>query len=256
MPIRPAWRKWFADFAEATDYLQITKVSLEFSDNADVKSVVLALYARLLSELITGLLLADAKRDIAFRSTCRSVIECSLHLEMAESDPTYLKRLKEDDDTSRRSRAIRFRTKNPNLAKESDKTLSDFIKKVPAKSKKLQLSEHASVLPRLTHVYRELSADTLHVSLTSIDRHLMLGRNNVNRLRIEPKVDTEDMEDAASVMALALLNATRVLLSVVPEIKSAKGFHILQRRYVSLFRQGLPKLKKAATSSDEQAKDK
>lgn len=159
MPIRPAWHEWFVDFAKAADGLQLAKVSFAFSDKADLKSVVLALYARLLSELATGMVLLDAKRDLAIRSTCRSIIECGLHLEMAETDPTYLKRLKEDDDASRRSRAIRFRTKNPNLAKGADKTLNDFIQSMPSKIKKLQLSEHDSALPRLSHSYRELSAD-------------------------------------------------------------------------------------------------
>ncbi|MER9712738.1 hypothetical protein NKJ13_21080 [Mesorhizobium sp. M0174] len=245
MSIRPAWRKWLAEFADASDRLQLTGISLAFSEEAQRKSVVLALYARIRSELATALVLVDAKRDLAFRGTCRGIIECALHLEMAETDPTYLNRLKDDDDASRRSRAIRFRTKNPTLAKEADKTLSDFIQRLTNQKNKLQVSELDSALPRLTHSYRELSADTVHVSLTSIQRHVVPDKKGIDRLRIEPKFDAYDLEDAASLMALSLLNATRILLVLVPEITSAVGFRALHKRYVSLYRQGIQKLKKA-----------
>ncbi|MER9951852.1 hypothetical protein [Mesorhizobium sp. M0047] len=131
MTVRRAWHKWLVDFAEVANRLQLAKRSLALSDHERRKSVVLALYARLLSELTTALILAETKRDLAFRTTCRSIIECALHLEMAETDPTYLTRLKDDDDASRRSRAIRFRSKSSTLTTEADKTLSDFIQRMP-----------------------------------------------------------------------------------------------------------------------------
>lgn len=250
MPIRPAWRKWLADFADAVARLHLTKVSLEFSEQGERKSVVLALYASICSELATALVVADAKRDFAFRTTCRAIIECALHLEMAETDPTYLKRLKDDDNASRRSRAIRFRSKNPALAKEADKTLSDFIQRLPKQQSKLQVSEIDTALPRLTHSYRELSADTVHVSLTSIQRHVAPDKEGIHRVRIEPRFDAHELEDAASLLALALLNATRILLSLVPEVSAAHGFHTLQKRYISLYRQGIRKLRRSEAKSN------
>ena len=249
MPIRPAWRKWLADFADAVDHLHLTRVSFEFSEQGERKSVVLALYARICSELATALVVANAKRDLAFRATCRAIIECALHLEMAETDSTYLKRLKDDDDASRRSRAIRFRSKNPALAKEADKTLSDFIQSLPKQQSKLQVSEIDTALPRLTHSYRELSADTVHVSLTSIQRHVAPDREGIDRLRIEPRFDVHELEDAASLMALALLNATRILLSLVPEVSPARGFHSLHKRYVALHRQGTRNLRESEAAA-------
>lgn len=253
MPIRPAWQKWLADFAGAIDRLDLTRVMPGHSEHAQRTSVVLALYARLRSELQTALIVTEAKRDLAFRSTCRAIIECALHLEMAETDPTYLSRLKEDDTASRRSRAIRFRKKNPSLAREADKTLSDFIESLPKPQNKLQVSEIDTALPRLTHSYRELSADTVHVSLTSIQRHVVPDKKGIDRLRIEPKFDRYELEDAASLMALALLNATRVLLALVPELSSTEGFHALYRRYATLYRQGIQELRKAEAKQRDRA---
>jgi hypothetical protein len=245
MPIRRAWHKWFADFAEAADRLQLARILIPFSNQERRNSVVLALYARLLNELTTALILVEAKRDLAFRTTCRSIIECALHLEIEETDPTYLTRLKDDDDASRRSRAIRYRSKSSTLTAEADKTLSDFIQRLPKQKSKLQISELDTALPRLTHSYRELSADTVHVSLTAIQRHVAPDKKGIDMLRIEPKFSSYDMEDAASLMALALINATRILLVLLPEVSPANGFSMLHRRYVSLYRQGIRSLKKA-----------
>ncbi|MEH6953028.1 DUF5677 domain-containing protein (plasmid) [Nitrobacter sp. NHB1] len=206
---------------------------------------MLALYARLRSELQTALVVIEAKRDLAFYSICRAIIECALHLEMAETDSTYLRRLKDDDIASRRSRAIRFRKKNPSLAREADKTLSDFIESLPKRQSKLQVSEIDTALPRLTHSYRELSANIVHISLTSIQRHVVPDASGIDRLQIEPKIDHYELEDAASLMALSLLNGTRVLLTLVPEISSAEGFHVLHRRYVKLYQQGIQELRRA-----------
>ncbi|MER9951853.1 hypothetical protein [Mesorhizobium sp. M0047] len=83
------------------------------------------------------------------------------------------------------------------------------------------------------------------MTLTAIQRHVAPDKEGIERLRIEPKFSSFDMEDAASLAALALLNATRILLVLVPEIAQANGFAALQRRYASLYRQGLRSLRKA-----------
>jgi hypothetical protein len=55
-------------------------------------------------------------------------------------------------------------------------------------------------------------------------------------------------------MALALLNATRVLLTLVPEISSTEGFHTLYRRYAKLYRQGIQQLRRAEAKQSDPAR--
>ncbi|WP_044552188.1 hypothetical protein [Mesorhizobium japonicum] len=59
------------------------------ADKAELKSTALALFGRLQSELDSALVLIDARRELAFRNACRSVIDCALHLYAAETDPQY-----------------------------------------------------------------------------------------------------------------------------------------------------------------------
>lgn len=243
MPVSKRWRLWLGEFAVAMDRLHVTKLSPAATASPLLNTALLAVYARLRSELETALILADAKRDMAFRNACRSIIECALHIEMADGDPTYIDRLTEDDNVSRKGRAARFRKKQK-LTPAADKTLSDFVLRLSDQKAKLQVSEYATVLPRLTHHYREISADTTHVSLTSIQRHVRPDRAGVDRLHIEPKFNWLEMEEASSLIALSLLNATRVLLVRMPEIQRTTYLADLQRRYRALYEKGLRKLKR------------
>ncbi|MDX8455202.1 hypothetical protein RFM98_20835 [Mesorhizobium sp. VK9D] len=242
MSIRPTWRRWFEDFQKSVDALALRQIDLGDADKAELKSTALALFARLYSELETALVLVDAKRELAFRNACRSVIDCALHLYAAETDPNYLARLKEDDEHSRRSRAKRHLAANEGrLAKESASVLNGFIKRMQGPKQRLQVSEIDSPMPRLNHIYREISADALHVSWTSLHRHVVKGKNGDVRLTFEPKVTREELEESASILAFSLLAAMRSLLIILPEIGETYNLPTLFESYKKIYKTGLRK---------------
>lgn len=79
MGVRPEWRQWFAEFQHSIASLRIQDLNLELEADAERQSVALALFGRLLSEFATAIVLDDAGGEVAFRSYCRSTVECALH---------------------------------------------------------------------------------------------------------------------------------------------------------------------------------
>lgn len=243
MPIRPTWRRWFGDFQKSIEDLALRKIDLLDADKAELKSTALALFGRLHSEFDSALVLIDAQRELAFRNACRSVIDCALHLYAAETDPKYLTRLKEDDEHSRRSRAKRHLAVNEGrLPREHASILNGFIRRMEGPKQRLQVSEIDSPVPRLSHVYREISADASHVSWTSLHRHVFKDKDGDVRLTLEPKVGRDELEEAASTLALSLLFAMRSLLIILPEIAVTYNLQGLFRKYKKIYRSGFRKV--------------
>ncbi|BCG97198.1 MULTISPECIES: hypothetical protein [unclassified Mesorhizobium] len=240
MPIRPTWRRWFSDFQQSVEALALQDVDLLDDDKAELKSTALALFGRLQSELDSALVLIDARRELAFRNACRSVIDCALHLYAAETDAQYLTRLKEDDEQSRRSRAKRHLAVNEGrLPKEQASILNGFIKRMHGPKQRLLVSEIDSPVPRLSHVYREISADALHVSWTSLHRHVFKNKDGDVQLALEPKVSRDELEEAASALALSVLFAMRSLLIILPEIAVTYNLHGMFAKYKKIDKRGL-----------------
>ncbi|UVK50207.1 hypothetical protein DBIPINDM_007512 (plasmid) [Mesorhizobium sp. AR02] len=185
-------------------------------------------------------MLIDARRELAFRNACRSVIDCALHLYAAETDPQYLTRLKEDDEHSRRSRAKRHLAVNEGrLPKDQASVLNGFIKRMHGPKQRLQVSDIDSPVPRLSHVYREISADALHVSWTSLHRHVFKDKDGHVHLTLEPKVERDELEEAASSLALSLLFAMRSLLIILPEISVTHNLQGMFMKYKNTYKRGL-----------------
>ncbi|MBZ9698187.1 MULTISPECIES: hypothetical protein [unclassified Mesorhizobium] len=243
MPIREVWRDWFGEFLRSVNSLELDKVDLYDTERAEKKSAALALLARLLSETQSALVLVDAGRDLAFRSTCRSAIECSLHLFLAETEDGYIDLLRSDDEVSRRSRAKKFMANGAGkLAKEAEKHLQEFLRRSAGAKGKFQISDIQTPFPRQTHVYREISADSAHVTWTSLVRHLQEIRPGWIELKIEPSVTESELEEAASILAFSLLSGMRSLLNLVPVLEDKCNLEAIFEAYKTIYLSGKPKV--------------
>ncbi|WP_157866237.1 hypothetical protein [Mesorhizobium japonicum] len=101
------------------------------------------------------------------------------------------------------------------------------------------MSDIDSPVPRLSHVYREISADALHVSWTSLHRHVFTDKDGDVQLTLEPKVGRDELEEAASTLALSLLFAMRSLLIILPEISVTYNLQGMFVKYKKIYKRGL-----------------
>lgn len=243
MPIRPEWRAWLGHFESSVAAIKLHKIDLHDAADAEQKSAALALFARMQSELSTAIILADAGRDLAFRMHCRSAVECALHLFLAETDASYLARLRADDTVSRKSRAKKYiASTKGQLAKEAEKSLQVFIQANAGTNGKLVISEIETPFPRMTHVYREISADATHVTWTSLLRHVDDSEPGWIQLRIEPKLTEEELEEAASILAFAGLSSIKSLGEILPQFNERYDLVAMFDSYKPIYRSGLHNL--------------
>jgi hypothetical protein len=199
--MRPAWQTWLKDFERSLDALNPSEMDVSDFEDAEHRSVALAIFARLRAELRAALALADAGRDTAFRSQCRSAIECALHLFHGEVERQYLEKLRSDDTVSRPSRAKSFLKHNRSgIPATTAQNLDGFLRDTANVKGKLVVSDIESPFPRLNHVYREISADAAHVTWTSLHRQIDQTRPGWITISVDPKVDAHEIEEAASIL--------------------------------------------------------
>ncbi|TPM34681.1 hypothetical protein [Mesorhizobium sp. B2-3-4] len=237
--MRSAWRTWLGNFDQSLEQLGVSTIDVGGFEDAERRSVALALFARLRAELRAALTLADAGHDMAFRSYCRSAIECALHLYHGEVNASYLEQLHTDDTVSRRSRAKTFLKNAPGgLPADARQSLEKFLQDSSKAKGKLLVSEIETPFPRLNHVYREISADAAHVTWTSLHRQLNQNKPGWTTVQIDAQVSTDEMEEAASILAFAGLVVVRSLLQIVPELKEQYDLEAMFRTYKPVYQAG------------------
>ncbi|THF58193.1 hypothetical protein [Ollibium composti] len=242
MSMRSAWRRWLGQFEQSLDQLAISTIDVSHFDDAERRSVTLALFARFRAELRAALTLADAGHDMAFRSYCRSAIECALHLLHGEAQGNYLEQLRMDDTVSRRSRAKTFlKNSHGRLAANATESLEKFLRDSAGAKGKLLISEIETPFPRLNHVYREISADSAHVTWTSLHRQVNQTKIGWISVEVEAKVSEDEMEESASILAFSGLVATKSLLEIVPELDERYDLQAIFESYKPVYLDGKEK---------------
>ena len=237
--ISPPWLNWLRDFRVAASGL-ILKATAESSNEADqeLQSMKFALYARALTLFDTACLLAENDKLLDLRSSCRGIIECAMHMDAAQSKPDYVKTIKDDDTASRRSRAKRYQAAaNP----ETRKIIGEFLNRDSGRAKRSQPTNFAkgSQFSRLIHVYHEISADTAHVTFTSLARHFSEDKDSAASFIVDPALPAEELHETLITIALSGLLCTFLLLRSLSDTCDATEFENLMARYNLLYRAGL-----------------
>ncbi len=197
-----------------------------------------ALYARALTLFDTACLLAENDKLLDLRSSCRGIIECAMHMGAAQSEPGYVKAVKDDDEASRRSRAKAFAKRQVAPDPETRRLLDDFLKRDLGGAKRLQPTDLAagSDFPRLAHVYREISADAAHVTITSLVRHFSEDTDGTVTFKLDPALTAEELHETLTAIALSAMICTLLLVRSLPEKVDGTQFESLAARYKLLYR--------------------
>lgn len=240
--VSPLWMSWLLDFRTAAhELIKKTTAKPSNEDATELQSMRFALYARALSLFDTACLLAQNDKLLNLRISCRGITECAIHMAASQSNPGYVKAVKDDDNASRRSRAKAFSKRQVALDNETRELLEKFLKGEFGGAKRLQPSDLAagSEFPRLAHVYREISADAAHVTYTSLVRHFSEDADGTVIFICDPALTAEELHETLTVIALSGLVCTFLLVRNLPNFSDGPGFEAFQclaTRYKLLYR--------------------
>lgn len=233
---------WLGEFDQSLNELAISTLDVSDFDDAEHRSVALALFARFRAELCAALTLADAGHDMAFRSYCRSAIECALHLLHGAVQSDYLEQLRADDTVSRRSRAKTFlKNYRGKLRTDIREDLEKFLQDSARAKGRFLISEIETPFPRLNHVYREISADAAHVTWTSLHRHVDQTKPGWISVEAHAKVSDDQLEETASILAFSGLVATKSILQIMPELRDRYDLERQFESYKPIYMAGILK---------------
>lgn len=231
------WLVWLRDFrSDATEFVQNVVAAPEDPKDAELQSIRFAVYARLLTLLDTAIRHAEADKQLELRITAREIIECAIHLEAAARIPEYVQTIKDDDRASKRSLVKAVNDDQPPSDPATRRLVQEFMNNKTAKRVQPTDLGKGSDFKRLILIYREISADSAHVTLTSLDRHVRADEDGVNRMIIDPPLDDGELFQSMSGIALSALLCTWLLVKAVPSSEGSAELIQLGQRYQSIYR--------------------
>lgn len=231
------WVQWLRDFrTEATAFVQDLVATPADTDDAELQSIRFAVYARLLTLLDTAINHAGADKQLDLRITAREIIECAIHLEAAARIPEYVQKIKDDDRASRRSLVKAASDDQPPSDPATRRLVQEFMNNKTGKRVQPTDLGKGSDFKRLILIYREISSDSAHVTLTALGRHVRADDDGVNRMITDPPLDEGELFQSLSGIALSALLCTWLLVKAVPSSGGSAELTRLGQSYQSIYR--------------------
>lgn len=196
--------------------------------------VKFALFARAVTLFDTAVLLAEHDKLFDLRMICREVLECAIHMDAAFRKDDYLKLLKDDDDKSRWSRAKAFQERNNELDTDSRKLLQEFLNEKKGKLLKPSELSRDSDFPDIAHTYREISADTAHVTYTALVRHAQHHDDGSTIFTLDPMLTELELHDTLTMLGLSAMVCTLNIVRMIPTMNGNPVFFALNERFLAL----------------------
>jgi len=233
------WIRWTRDYvATATQFTQECPITVTSTEEQELVALKAALYARALTLCKSALLLIENDRQLDFRVHARGVIEAVMYLIALDRDPAFVTKMKDDDYKSRQSRAgLHLNAKDFSGTTDVRVMLEEFLAQGLQGAKAIQLSTllEGSEFERLYRVYRDISGDAAHVSITSLNRHYVEHPANKSAmLVVDPALDELDLHLTFSDIGISMAIATLILMKIKEKTDLWDEFQILVRRYKEL----------------------
>ncbi|WP_155246254.1 MULTISPECIES: DUF5677 domain-containing protein [Agrobacterium] len=235
------WYDWLVIFNDrARDFIGEIALDPPHREDPRVQSAKFAIAARAFNLIRSALILLERGEQLAFRILARGIIECAMHMDAACNTSEYLTILFEDDKSSRVSRGKLFQKMATNLSEDANRELQQFVMGEGTKPRSLNIGELArgSDFPRYQLHYRQISADTEHVTWTSLCRHPQETFDRI-RLELDPQLENYEMFDTVSLIALSAMTIVKQLRDSLGIIQNEGEFSALGRRYLELYREGV-----------------
>ena len=239
--LRQKWHDWMHRYAETADRFLAEPFPAQESETAEeLNAIKTALYARALTVFDTTRLLLQADRQLDGRIHSRAAIEAAMYLLALDRDPSFVEKMKADDHKSRHARAsLYLKADRPQADPEVLQLLEDFVNAGDQGAKMVSMGHllKGSEFERLYRTYRDLSADSAHVSITSLARHFIEGPDGVTTLVVHPALDTMEFALTYSELCIAMNVATLVLMKAKARTDLWDEFSALLQGYNELWDQ-------------------
>lgn len=240
--IAPEWLQWMVDFRKAAERL-VAEDPVEPStpEEVELTGTKIALYARAITIFGTLILLAENDLQLDLRIHSRALIETAIYLLALDEDPSLRVRMQEDDLKSRRERAkLHRRTVEPDseIAREIDA----FLSEAQGKLKYIEVGGllQNSNFSRLYTSYRDVSADSAHVTFSSLKEHIHVDADgDTMRFLVNPGLDELTLYVTLTEAGMSIIAATYMLMKCKEQTDTWDELKELARRYRELKGVGL-----------------
>lgn len=232
--ISDQWLQWMRDYRDAAKQLADMDSFEQPKGDTETLFVKFALFARTMTLFDTAVLLAEHDKLFELRSICREVLECAIHMDAAFRRDDYLKMLKDDDDKSRWSRAKAFQERNTDLDTDSRSLLQEFLNEKKGKPLKPSELSKGSDFPDMAHTYREISADTAHVTYTALVRHSKHNDDGSTIFTLDPLLTDIEIHETLAMLGLSAMICTLNVVRMIPTMSGDPVFFTLNERFRAL----------------------
>lgn len=240
--IAPEWLKWMRDFRDAAERLVAEDpVEPATPEDFELTGTKMSLYARAITIFGTLIVLAERDLQLDLRIHSRALIETAIYLLALDEDPSLRTRMQEDDLKSRRERAKLHRNAiddHSDIAREIDVFLAEG-------QGKLKYIEVGKLLKnnnflRLYASYRDVSADSAHVTFSSLKEHVHVEPEaETMRFLVNPGLDELTLYVTLTDAGMSIIVASYMLMKCKEQTDTWDVLKELARRYRELKGVGL-----------------
>jgi hypothetical protein len=230
------------DFREAAERLVAEDpVEPATPEEFELTGTKMSLYARAITIFGTLIVLAEHDLQLDLRIHSRALIETAIFLFALDKDPSLRTRMQEDDLKSRRERAkLHRKAVDPysDIAREIDA----FLAEAEGKLKYIEVGEllKNSNFSRLYTSYRDVSADSAHVTFSSLKEHVHVDPDaETMRFLVNPGLDELTLYVTLTDAGMSIIVATYMLMKCKEQTDTWDELKELARRYRELKGVGL-----------------
>ena len=227
--LNPEW------FALATRFSRVGQAFLAVQLNeqtnqglADPRILKLLIFYRATSNFQGAVVMAERGMIAEARTLIRNCLECSLSLAALDTDPNHWKELLGDELASRKART-KLLVGNPSwISHEQLATLTKQLDDLEAKGKLAfidvkKVAEKSPLVPMYLF-YRQLSADSAHLSVEALHRYIKSDPNDESSFDLQwrPALDSNEVGDALSLATWVYLPSCVTLRDTFPDAGQEK----------------------------------
>lgn len=233
----------FAHDLGRSGYAIVDSANLKLSEKgfADEKFLAMTLLARTLSNMKGAILLLRAKRIVEARTLARCCFENAFWLAgLLEDGPSFTTKMLNDEMRNRRSRGeFIFKHELPLDAQTADK-LRDYLNKAKnefpnSRLIKPQDAVEKTALKRSYIFYSQLSSDSAHPSIDSLNRYVVPHQENeIGGIDLEPLVTEAEIDDTFQLLCLAVLSSLVATNQILGFTAGGNSLEMLAEKYMAL----------------------
>jgi hypothetical protein len=198
------------------------------------------IFYRATSSFQGAVIMAERGMIAESRTLIRNCLECSLSLAALDTDPDHWKELLGDELASRKARA-RLLVSNPSwLTGDQLTKMAKHLDDLEAKGKLTfldmkKLAEKSALAP-LYLFYRQLSADSAHLSVESLNRYIEPDPHDETTVDLQwrPSLESNDVEDALSMATWVYLPSCIILRDTFPDAGQEKEIEECAKAQIDL----------------------